>query len=111
MHPENLCKDVSCIKDILAKNKPENAIRNTSASQDNGSVSPPTCVAENREGGAAGCVGAKRKGGTKRTVQGGEKGKEETERTVLEVAVEAAVVRATGVGEEARKELRLSMSR
>lgn len=42
---------------------------------------------------------------------GGPGEEQDVERTELEVATEAAVVRARGVGREARKELRQSMSR
>lgn len=92
---------MSCVKSLLTKKaydmrRLEKAIRNTSAGT--GADGSPC-----GDGGKAGSDG----------VEGqGEEGDEvEVERTELEVAAEATVVRGKSVGRQVRKELRQMMSR
>ncbi|CAB1097642.1 unnamed protein product [Ectocarpus sp. CCAP 1310/34] len=100
-HPECRWKDVSCVKFLLTKKaydlrRLEKAIRNTSA------VAGPD-GSPSGDGGRTGSVGA--------VGQGEEGDAAEVERTELEVAAEATVVRGKSVGRQVRKELRQMMSR
>lgn len=86
---------MSCVKSLLTKKahdqrRLEKAIRNTSSA-------------------AAAAAGAA--AGNGRAMGGDEVEVMEVERTELEIATEAAVVRAKSTGRQARKELRQSMSR
>lgn len=113
-HPECRWKDVSCVKSLMTKKahdqrRLEKAIRNTPAGAAGAAGSAEwTC------GNAGVKPGLSSRGGSSSSSveHGDENGEEvEAERTELEIATEAAVVRGKGVGRQARKELRESMSR
>lgn len=119
VHPDCRWRDVSCVKDLMTKKvldqkRLQNAIRNTASSSQDNDTASPSCVSPKAKGGCNngdGICGS----GKKRKVKGAEEKMDEdageVERTELEIATEAAVVRARGVGQEARMELRMSMSR
>lgn len=119
MHPDCRWKDVSCVKDLMTKKvldqkRLQNAIRNTASGSQEKDAASPSCVSPRAKGdcnSGDGIFGS----GKKRKVKDAE-GKVcedagEVERTELEIATEAAVVRPRGVGQEARMELRMSMGR
>ncbi|CAM9593576.1 unnamed protein product, partial [Hapterophycus canaliculatus] len=120
-HPECHWKDVSCIKSLLSKKvydqkRLEKAIRNSSAVAGASSADDGPC-GNGGGGGVGGSVDPGTRGGSSSTglmMEGEDSdGAEvvEVERTELEIATEAAVVRGKGVSRQARKELRQSMTR
>lgn len=125
-HPECRWKDVSFVKTLLTKKvydqqRLANAIRNSATgatSVGNGGGSSSTeCGGHDAVDGSKSeeLIAAGSRDGGIREMTGGSTGRpgeeQEVERTELEVATEAAVVRARGMGREARKELRQFMSR
>ena len=119
VHPDCRWRDVSCVKDLMTKKvldqkRLQNAIRNTaSGSQDKDAVSPP-CASPRAKGdcnSGDGTSGSGKKRKAKNAEGKVDEDAGEVERTELEIATEAAVVRPRGVGQEARMELRMSMSR
>ncbi|CAM9116825.1 unnamed protein product [Scytosiphon promiscuus] len=115
-HPECRWKDVSCIKSLLSKKmydqkRLEKAIRNSSAAAGASGANDGPC---GNGGGSVDSGARKGSSGGDLMVEGEDSdGVEvvEVERTELEIATEAAVVRGKGVSRQARKELRQSMTR
>lgn len=116
VHPDCRWRDVSCVKDLMTKKvldqkRLQNAIRNTaSGSQDKDAVSP-SCASPRAKGDCSSGDGSGKKRKAKDAEEKVDEDAGEVERTELEIATEAAVVRPRGVGQEARMELRMSMSR
>lgn len=105
-HPECRWKGVSCVKYLLTKKaydqkRLEKAIRHSKTSSS-------FCGSHSSNGGS----GSSRSSGTGHGA-GDDEDVEvmDVERTELELATEATVVRAKGAGRQARKELRHSMTR